>query len=157
MTNEELFATIKASGLIPVQVYNEGDEENASRAFFEGGLEQFFAAAREIGSKVIFVEPTALAEWTFIYNPAESNGDDPNAVDEDIDLTSVSESLAKYKRYIGQHYTFFLSAKGGAADLHYILDQDWVEQFEFELETAEGKADIQAITTKIKQSKSSRN
>ena len=157
MTNEELFVTIKASGLIPVQVRNEGDDDNASRAYFEGGLDQFLATAREIGAKVIFIEPTSLEEWLFTYNPAENNEDDPNAVDEDIDLTSVSASLAKYKRYIGQHYTFFLSAKGGAADLHYVIDQEWVEQFESELETAEEKAEIQVITTKIKQSKSSRN
>ena len=157
MTNEELFVTIKAAGLTPVPIRNEGDNENVSRAFFQGGLDQFFATAKELGAKVIFVEPTALEDWLFTYNPAEYNEDDPNAVDEDIDLTSVSASLDKYKRYLGQDYTFFLSAKGGAADLHYIIDQGWVEQFESELETAQEKADIQIITTKIKQGKSNRN
>jgi hypothetical protein len=157
MTNEELFATVRASGLIPVQVRNEGDFEAASRAHFDGGLDQFLAAAKEIGTKVIFIEPTALEDWLFNYNPADNNEDDPDAVDEDIDLASISTSLAKYKRYIGQHYTLFLSAKGGAADLNYVLDQEWVEQFESELETAQEKADIQIITSKIRQDKGSRN
>lgn len=143
MTKDELFAEIQKSGLVPVPVIlQDTDEDGCSIAFFDGDLHQFLASAKAIGSGAVFVQENPLQEEDFDYIPDEDE-DDEAAEDADIDLSTVSTALAKFKKYLGQTYSFCLVAKGGVDDLRLIVDQDWVEDFENERERAEGKILVQ--------------
>jgi hypothetical protein len=139
MTKDDLFAVIKKAGLIPVPVILQDAEDGDSIAFFEGDLEQFLVTAKAIGSSVVFVQDDPFQAEDFEYSPDEDEDGDEDAEDSYIDLTTVSTALAKFKKYLGQNYSFCLVAKGGIDDLRLIVDQNWVKDFENEWERAQGK------------------
>jgi hypothetical protein len=147
MTREELFPMIQSAGMIPVPVSREGDVDEVLN-YFEGEIRGFLAAAKAIGSTAVFVMEQALEEDHFYYqfedDPTGEEDDEDDEEDEreieEIDLASVMPSLSKYKRRLGETYSFFLMARGGADNLCLFHYPDWVEDFEDEVEQAEGLA-----------------
>jgi hypothetical protein len=145
MTREELFPIIQAAGMIPVPVSREGDVDEVLN-YFEGQLDGFLKAAKAIGSTAVFVMEDPLDEDHFYYrfedepDQEEEEDAEEERVVEEIDLASVLPSLSKYKRRLGETYSFFLMAKGGADNLCLFHYPEWVEDFEDEIEQAEGLA-----------------
>jgi hypothetical protein len=144
MTREELFPMIQGAGMIPVPVSREGDAEEVLN-YFEGELKGFLVAAKAIGSTAVFVMESPLDEDHFYYRydddpGAEEEEDDDERVVEEIDLSTVLPSLSAYKRRLGETYSFFLMAKGGADNLCLFHYPEWVDDFEDEIEQAEGLA-----------------
>jgi hypothetical protein len=140
MTKEDLFTMIQKAGMVSVLITQEGDHEQIIN-YFDGPVDQFLVTAKAIGATAVFVQDSALEEWLFRYNPNEDDQEDEECDPEnEIDLAAISPALAKYKKYLGQNYTFHLTAKGGAADLCLIVDQEWLADFENEIERAQGKA-----------------
>ena len=138
MTKEELFTTIHRAGITPIPVYRDGAVESGL-PYFDGSLEGFILACKAIGSTVIFVEDSPLEDWLFFYDPDEEDSKKGYSGRE-IDLSTVSPALAAYKKYLGENQTFYLTAKGGVGDLCLILDQEWVIEFEKEVQRAQGMA-----------------
>jgi len=145
MTKTELLALVQQAGMVAVPIIVEEDEDDyLTRNFFEGDLDQFLATAKAIGTVAVFIEEIVLDDDFFLYTPGENESSDDLLGGElfEVDLTTVSPDLAKYKKYLGQNYSFWLTAKGGVDDLWFILEQDWVKEFQKELERAEAKADL---------------
>ena len=143
MTKEELFTTIQNASLIPVPVIIEDPEDQVAIFFFDGNLEQFLAAAKATGARAIFVQDNSFEEDDFTYSPEEDDLDEESE-DVEVDLSTVSPALAKYKKYLGKNYSFCLVAKGGIDELRIIVDQEWVKDFENEWERAIGKYLLQS-------------
>jgi hypothetical protein len=143
MTKEELFTAIQNASLIPVPVIIEVPEDQVAINFFDGNLEQFLASAKAIGARAIFVQDNSFEEDDFTYNPEEDDLDEESE-DLEVDLSTVSTALAKYKKHLGQNYSFCLVAKGGIDELRIIVDQEWVKDFENEWERAIGKYLLQS-------------
>ena len=105
-------------------------------------MTQILLAAKAIGSTAVFVMETALEEDHFYYRFDDDDDEieetDPAA--EEIDLSLVLPSLSTYKGRLGEAYSFFLMAKGGADNLCFFHYPEWVEDFEDEIEQAEGLA-----------------
>ena len=146
MTREELFPMIQGAGMIPVPVSREGDAEEVLN-YYEGELTGFLAAAKAIGSTAILVMESALDEDHFYYRyeddlleDDDDDDEDEDDVIEEIDLCLVLPALSAYKRRLGETYSFFLMATGGAANLCLFHYPDWVDDFEDEVEQAEGLA-----------------
>jgi hypothetical protein len=145
MTREELFPLIQNAGMIPVPVSREGDAEEVLN-YFEGQLKGFLAAAKAIGSTAVFVMEQPLEEDHFYYRYDDDLDEDEEEDDkverevEEIDLSIVLPSLSPYKRRLGEPYSFFLMAKGGADNLCLFHYPEWVDDFEDEIEQAEGLA-----------------
>jgi hypothetical protein len=138
---------IQGAGMIPVPVSREGDAEEVLN-YFEGDLRSFLASAKAIGSTAVFVMEQPLEEDHFYYRyeddldedeDDDDDEEDARAVDE-IDLSIVLPSLSRYKRRLGETYSFFLMAKGGADNLCLFHYPEWVDDFEDEIEQAEGLA-----------------
>jgi hypothetical protein len=140
MHQDELFDKIEKVGLIPVPI--EIAESSDDQGRFVGDLDHFLATSKAIGATAIFVENFLLQDWHFHYNPYEDEAEDDEAGDpkNEIDLTTISPNLKKYKKYLGQNLWFELRAKGGAGDLSLAVDQDWKQAFDDEIEHAEGEA-----------------
>lgn len=136
-----MFSLIQKASLIPVPVIIEENEEDMNRNFFDGELEQFLATSKALETTAIFVQENSFEEEDFLYSPDEDEQDEESE-DSEIDLAALSPALSKYKKYIGQNYSFCLVAKGGVGDLRLIVDQDWVKDFENEWERAVGKVVI---------------
>ncbi len=132
---------VRAAGMIPVPVSREGEADEVLN-YFEGALGAFLLAAKAIGSTAVFVMETALEEDHFYYRFDDDDDEieetDPAA--EEIDLSLVLPSLSTYKGRLGEAYSFFLMAKGGADNLCFFHYPEWVEDFEDEIEQAEGLA-----------------
>jgi len=142
MTKDEIFAVIRNAGLMAVPVSREGDRDEVLD-YYDGDLKSFLTAAKETGAKAILVMNHLLSEDQFYYGFDDDPTQDPSDPEADlheVDLTQFSPVLEKYKRRLGEVYYFFLMAKGGVVDLCFSFDQDWVEEFEKELERAEGLA-----------------
>ena len=140
MTKEDLFVLIQKAGMIPVLITQEGDAE-VTINYFEGDLDQFLVTAKAIGATTVFVQDSILEDWLFLYNPDESDDEEEEGDSEDeVDIAALSPALAKYKKYLGKNYRFHLAAKGGPGDLCFIVDQDWLADFENEVERAQDKA-----------------
>ena len=147
MNRDELFPMIQAAGMIPVPVSREGDAEEVLN-YFEGELKGFLVAAKAIGSTAVFVMEQPLEEDHFYYRydddlDEEEDEDDDEETGgeiEEIDLSIVLPSLSNYKRRLGETYSFFLMAKGGADNLCLFHYPEWVDDFEDEIEQAEGLA-----------------
>jgi hypothetical protein len=140
MLAEELFRMVRAAGMIPVPVSREGEADEVLN-YFEGALDAFLLAAKAIGSTAVFIMETPLEEDHFYYRfDDEVPEDDPAA--EEIDLSLVLPSLSTYKGRLGEAYSFFLMAKGGADNLCFFHYPEWVEDFEDEIEQAEGLATL---------------
>ena len=137
MSKDDLLSLIQKAGLIPVPVIFGEDEEGRSPDFFDGTIESFLVAAKELGNRAVFIQDNALEEDDFLYSPNEEDEDENDL--HEIDLASISPALAKFKKHLGKNYSFCLVAKGGIGDLRFIVDQDWVKDFENEWERAEGK------------------
>jgi hypothetical protein len=129
--------------MIPVPVSREGDADEVLN-YFEGPLDAFLVAAKAIGSSAVFVMETVLDEDHFYYRfedvPGEEDDEEAPSVLEEIDLSIVLPSLSSYKARLGEAYSFFLMAKGGADNLCFFHYPEWVEDFEDEIEQAEGLA-----------------
>ncbi len=137
---------IQGAGMIPVPVSREGDAEEVLN-YFEGDLRNFLVAAKAIGSTAMFVMEQPLEEDHFYYRYEDDLEEDEDDDDEDkdsavdeIDLSIVLPSLSRYKRRLGETYSFFLMAKGGADNLCLFHYPEWVDDFEDEVEQAEGLA-----------------
>lgn len=144
MTREELFPMIQGAGMIPVPVSREGDADDVLN-YFEGDLRGFLQAAKAIGSTTVFVMESALDEDHFYYRYEdvpldEEDEEQDEGVIEEIDLSTVLPALSVYKRRLGETYSFFLMAKGGADNLCLFYYPAWVDEFEDEIEQAEGLA-----------------
>jgi len=70
----------------------------------------------------------------------EDEEDETGREIEEIDLSIVLPALSNFKRRLGETYSFFLMAKGGADNLCLFHYPDWVDDFEDEIEQAEGLA-----------------
>ena len=127
--------------MIPIRIRREGDAEE-NKDYFEGNLEDFLTAAKEIGTRTVFVIVHHLEEEQFLYcfENDEDDADEESGVEEEVDLADYLPALAKYKRRIGDVYSYFLEAKGGAADICLLLDEKWFDEFVNEIERAEGMA-----------------
>src|SRR5579871_1999608 len=149
MTGEQLFRMIRASGMIPVPVSREGEADEVLN-YFEGELDGFLVAARAIGSTAVFVMETKFDEDHFYYRfdddfDEDEDDDDEEATAravEEIDLSLVLPALSRYKARLGEPYSFFLMAKGGADHLCFFHYPEWVDDFEDEIEQAEGLATL---------------
>jgi hypothetical protein len=140
MLGEELFRMVRAAGMIPVPVSREGEADEVLN-YFEGPLDSFLTAAKAIGSTAIFIMETPLDESHFYYRFEDVPGEeDEEELVEEIDLSLVLPSLSTYKGRLGEAYSFFLMAKGGADNLCLFHYPDWVDDFEDEIEQAEGLA-----------------
>ncbi len=146
MTRAEIFSLIQGAGMIPVPVSREGDAEEVLN-YFEGELKGFLTAAKAIGSTAVFVMEQPLEEDHFYYqyeddlDEEEDDDDDEDEEEiEEIDLATVLPSLSSYKRRLGETYSFFMMAKGGADNLCLFYYPEWVDDFEDEIEQAEGLA-----------------
>ena len=140
MTRDQLFSLIQKAGLIPVPVSREGDADEVLN-YFEGELAGFLVAAQAIGSTTVFVMEEPLREEHFFYSfeDAPASGEDAAEYAE-IDLTAVLPTLEEYRKHLGDTYSFFLMARGGADNLCLFHYAEWVEDFEDEVEQAEGLA-----------------
>ncbi len=124
--------------MVPVPINKEGEIEAAIN-YFDGDLGSFLVTAKSIGATAVFVQDFTLEDWLFFYDPNEDE-EESDSEDGEIDLAAISPALAKYKKYLGKNYAFHLAAKGGPDELCFKLDQDWVSDFENEIERAQGKA-----------------
>ena len=137
---------IQGAGMIPVPVSREGDAEEVLN-YFEGDLRNFLVATKAIGSTAMFVMEQPLEEDHFYYRyeddleeDEDDDDDDKDSAVDEIDLSIVLPSLSRYKRRLGETYSFFLMAKGGADNLCLFHYPEWVDDFEDEVEQAEGLA-----------------
>jgi hypothetical protein len=141
MLAEELFRMVRAAGMIPVPVSREGEADEVLN-YFEGALDAFLLAAKAIGSTAVFVMETQLEEDHFYYRFEDDEIEETDPAAEEIDLSLVLPSLSTYKGRLGEAYSFFLMAKGGADNLCFFHYPEWVEDFEDEIEQAEGLATL---------------
>jgi len=137
MTRDKLFALIQQAGMTPVPIIQDGEMDVIT--YFRGELDQYLLTAKAIGSTAVFVEDMTFQEYQFLYNPDEDEDEESDSEGE-IDLAAISPALARYKKYLGQNFSFSLAAKGGADDLRFSVDQPWMRDFDNERERAEGEA-----------------
>ncbi|HEY1772728.1 MAG TPA: hypothetical protein VGH91_06005 [Gammaproteobacteria bacterium] len=137
MNTKELSEIIRNKGFHSIRIEGEADKDNFREENFVSDLDEFFAAAKVLEAKVIFLISSSLHKEHFLY---ESEFDEQfhssDAEDEEIDLAVVRPSLLSYKKYIDKECSFVLLAKGGIADVGCYLEEDWWDAFCEECETA---------------------
>lgn len=138
MTKETLFSLIEKAGMVPIPITREGEGEEILD-HYEGDLAGYISTAKILGAKAIYVMGHLLEEEQFFYTFEDAETDEDDS-DIEVDLADFLPAFAKYKKRIGEVYCYFLMAKGGAADLCFSFDQDWMADFENEMVRAEGMA-----------------
>lgn len=137
MTAAELKELIVKNGLHPVPVLNAGgDSEDMPR--FEGTLDEFWAAAKALSSKVVFLQVHQMDEDDLKRPVSNEDSYRPGEEDEGdiIDLEEVAPSMSKFRKHLGKDCAFILTAKGGFADIDYLLTEPWWDEFQQEASRA---------------------
>lgn len=102
---------------------------------FEGTLEEFWEAAKALGTKAILIEAMKMEEADF-EREFEHNTDESEV--ENINLLDLSPELREYATHVGKDCTFILVAKGGVADIEFTLTEPWWDEFQEKAAAAYG-------------------
>ena len=116
---------------------------------FDGTLEEFLSTAKAIGATAVFVQTKFLEPHHFnysieSYDESDAEEEIESQEDQDIDLTTISPTLAEFKKFLGKEYSFSMSAKGGADELNLEWFATWNDELDEELEKAQEKVDAEA-------------
>lgn len=133
MTATELKELIVKNGFHPVPVLSpDGDDDKLAR--FAGTLDEFWAAAKALSTKVVFLMVHQMDDSDF---ERSASNDSPSYRDDDedddgemIDLEEVLPSISKYRKHVGKDCAFILVTKGGCAEIDYLLSEPWWIEFQ---------------------------
>lgn len=139
MTSKELNALIASHRLHPIPI-NTLNPEAPEIPRFKGTLDEFWTAAKALGSKVVFLMAMQMDEADFQREvPSEDvpplpEGDDEFDGEYLVDLLERQPALSKYRKFVDADCAFILQAKGGIADLEFFLAEAWWEEFQQDAE-----------------------
>jgi hypothetical protein len=141
MNGAELKEQILKNGLYPIPVCMPADD--SSRPRFEGTLDEFWAAAKALGAKAVFLEIRQMDESDFEQElsskhvPRIDEDDDDDSFDGQtytVDLEQTSPSISKFRKYVGKDCAFVIIAKGEFAELDFLITESWWDEFQDEAE-----------------------
>lgn len=134
MTAAELQGLITKNGLHSISIQFPRDETPTTPRF-DGTLEEFWVAAKAIEAKVVFLFVEHMDEGDFERPvPSGGPGRDFEEGEEDFDeeivnLEEVRPGISKYRKYVGKECAFVLQAKGGFAELEFLITESWWDEF----------------------------
>ncbi len=120
----------------------DGDAPDVPR--LEGTLKEFWAAAKTLKAKAVFIQARQLDEDDFEVELPEDcvpwyGPDDDSSFDGDnysVAVEKVSPAISSYRKFLGEDCAFVLTAKGGVAELEFLVTEDWWEEFNDESDKA---------------------
>ena len=125
---------------IPVAMPGNDDAEIPR---FEGTLGEFWGAAKALEAKAVFLLVNQMDESDF---ERDVSTDDVPKSDEDdetfdgesyaVDLEEVSPPIAKFRKYVGKDCAIVLIAKGGVAELDFLITESWWDEFQEDADKA---------------------
>jgi hypothetical protein len=144
MDAAELKTLVTGNGFpaIPVLIPND---DSPCPPRFEGTLDEFWTAAKALGTKVVFLVVMQMDESDF---EREVSSNDVPRIDEDeeddsydgenysVDLEKVLPSISTFRKHVGKDCAFRLIAKGGVAEMEFLLTETWWDEFQEEAEKA---------------------
>lgn len=135
----ELKKLAEANGLPAISVIITGDEPPVSR--FHGTLNEFWTAAKTLGAKAVFMSVMQMDESDFERNvPSDDvqhieDDDGDESFDGDdywVSLEKHSSAITKFRKHVGKDCAFILVAKGGVAEIDFLLTEPWWDAFQEE-------------------------
>lgn len=139
MDAAELKKLAAANGFPAVPVIITGAESNYPR--FEGTLDEFWVAAKALGAKVVFLLVMQIDDSDFERDvpsddvPRVEGDDEDDSFDGEsywVKLEEISPSISKFRKHIGKDCAFILIAKGGVAEIDFLLTEEWWDEFQEE-------------------------
>jgi len=147
------------------------DDDTDQLPRFEGTLDEFWVAAKALETKAMFLVVMQIEESDFQKDISSENVPRIDADEEDdafdgekhtIDLEEELPSISKFRQHIGKDCAFILIAKGGFAELDFLITEKWWDEFQEEAEKAvelwmdqrgkqfeEGEAETRKRTTEL--------
>lgn len=140
MTLAEIKDLTTGKGFHPISVRPSGTEKPETPRF-DGPLDDFWKAAKEIETRAVFIA-THVFEESDLDGPASEQGNPGRVVQDDdlsneaVTLEEMSPAISKYRKYLGKDCAFILRTKGGFAELEFLLTEPWWDQFHEDADSA---------------------
>jgi len=144
MTGTELKMIIAEKGFHPISVSMPNDDLDRTPRF-EGTIDEFWVAMKALGAKVVFLLEMQMNESDYVRNiPSDdlirNNEDDEddsfNGENYTIKLEEILPTISKFRRHVDKDCAFVLIAKGGIAEMDFLITEEWWDEFQEEAEKA---------------------
>ena len=144
MDAAELKKLATSKGLPPIPV-SLPDDDLPRPPRFAGTLDEFWAAATTLGAKALFISIGQMDESDF---ERLMPSDDVSHIEEDendgtfdgenytVSLEGIRPSISRFRKHVGKDCAFVLVAKGGVAEIDYLLTETWWDEFQEEADKA---------------------
>jgi len=121
------------------------DDDTPDPPRFEGTLDEFWAAAKALGTKAVFLRVMQMDESDFERDvpsddvPRGDDDEEDESFDGEnytVDLEKALPSISRFRKHVGKDCAFILIAKGGVAELDFLLTENWWDEFQEEANKA---------------------
>ncbi len=119
MTRAELVDGLRAAALVYVPVRRDGDPGSGRTARFDGAPGEFFATARELGVRAVFVSARAFEDADF-HRPGGVPADD---------LRASEPALKAFEARVGEDAAFSLVVRVEGVTVELVSEQPWWREF----------------------------
>ena len=127
MKTSDLISIIKEKGITPFVLYDETDDEGASRVHSE--LNDFLSNLKTIGVTTVLVKKKQLSQEDFEKEIKVESDEEGFEEDRIIDIASIVSDLENYRRHIGTEAFHTIECVIAERIISLEVKEEWWEKF----------------------------